>query len=211
MTGYMPTETIGTELTAPFVDNDGQISSQIRQAFADEGSWGNSRLNMRKTGEKYWESVSIFNVLDNTATTTHITVIKEYITTIKRTEFELESAIERTKIANPAKSDFLANMSHELRTPMNAIIGFSETISQEMFGPLGNDRHREYIDDIQSSAHHLLGIINDILDISKIEAGKLELVYYPVDVGLTARSSLELLRPRLENAGVDSSLDFAAD
>ena len=94
---------------------------------------------------------------------------------------------------------------------MNAIIGFSETISQEMFGPLGNDRYREYIDDIQSSAHHLLGIINDILDISKIEAGKLELVYYPVDVGLTARSSLELLRPRLENAGVDSSLDFAAD
>jgi len=211
MTGYMPTETIGTELTALFVDNDGQISSQIRQALADEGSWENSRLNMRKTGEKYWESVSIFNVLDNTDSTTHIAVIKEDITAIKRTEFELESAIERTEIANQAKSDFLANMSHELRTPMNAIIGFSETMSQEMFGPIGSNRYREYIDDIQSSAHHLLGIINDILDISKIEAGKLELENYPFDVGLTARSSLELLHPRLETAGVDASLDFAAD
>jgi len=85
---------------------------------------------------------------------------------------------------------------------MNAIIGFSVTMSQEIFGPLGSNRYREYIDDIQSSAHHLLRIINDILDISKTEAGKLELENYPVDVGLKARSKLELLYPRLETAGV---------
>jgi len=211
MTGYAPEETIGAELTTLFFDNEGQISSQIHQALADRGSWGNSRLNIRKTGEKYWESVTVFNVLDDTDTTTHIAVIKEDITAIKRTEFELESAIERTEIANQAKSAFLANMSHELRTPMNAIIGFSEAIAQEMFGPIGCKRYQEYIGDIQSSAYHLLGIINDILDISKIEAGKLDLEAYPVDVGLTARSSLELLRPRLENAGVKSSMDFAAD
>ena len=94
---------------------------------------------------------------------------------------------------------------------MNAIIGFSDTMAQEMFGPIGCKRYRDYIGDIQSSAYHLLGIINDILDISKIEAGKLDLETYPVDVELTARSSLELLRPRLENAGVELSMDFAVD
>ncbi|MGB0553429.1 MAG: sensor histidine kinase [Alphaproteobacteria bacterium] len=103
---------------------------------------------MRKTGEKYWESVTILNVLDNTDSTTHIAVIKEDITALKRTELELESAIERTEIANQAKSDFFANMSHELLTPMNAITGFSETMSQEMFGPFGSNRYREYIDNI---------------------------------------------------------------
>ena len=84
-------------------------------------------------------------------------------------------------------------------------------MSQEMFGPLGSHRYRKYIDDIQSSAHHLLSIINGILDISKIEAGKLELENYPVDVELMARSSLELFQPRLETAGGYASLDFAAD
>lgn len=77
--------------------------------------------------------------------------------------------------ANRAKSEFLANISHELRTPLNAIIGFSEVMSQEVLGPIGTPRYREYANDIQGSAQHLLRIINDILDISQVEAGRMEL------------------------------------
>lgn len=80
---------------------------------------------------------------------------------------------ERAETANKAKSEFLANMSHELRTPLNAIIGFSELMQQELFGPLGSPRYSEYTNDIHASGNHLLGLINDILDMSKIEAGRL--------------------------------------
>src|SRR5258708_3425241 len=81
----------------------------------------------------------------------------------------------RAEEANQAKSKFLANMSHELRTPLNAIIGFSEIMESSMFGPLGTDRYREYCCDIHQSGQYLLEVINDILDMSKIEAGRIRL------------------------------------
>ena len=98
------------------------------------------------------------------------------ITEICAAERRLLEARRQAEAANHSKSEFLANMSHELRTPLNAIIGFSEIISQELFGPIGNDKYLEYIKDVHSSSLHLLSIINDVLDMSKIEAGKLELV-----------------------------------
>jgi signal transduction histidine kinase len=97
------------------------------------------------------------------------------ITEIKVWERRLMQARSQAETANRSKSDFLANMSHELRTPLNAIIGFSEIISRELFGPIGNQKYREYMTDIHRSSLHLLSIINDVLDMSKIEAGKLEL------------------------------------
>ncbi len=97
------------------------------------------------------------------------------ITEIKVSERKLIQARSQAETANRSKSDFLANMSHELRTPLNAIIGFSEIISQELFGPIGNQKYLEYMIDIHKSSLHLLSIINDVLDMSKIEAGKLEL------------------------------------
>ncbi|WP_284729777.1 sensor histidine kinase, partial [Escherichia coli] len=81
-------------------------------------------------------------------------------------------ATEAAELANRTKTKFLANMSHELRTPLNAIIGFSEIMRQQMFGPLGVERYVEYTNDIQDSGRHLLNVIDDILDISKIEAGR---------------------------------------
>jgi two-component system, cell cycle sensor histidine kinase PleC len=89
---------------------------------------------------------------------------------------------ERAEAANRAKSQFLANMSHELRTPLNAIIGFSELISSNLFGPLGSPRYDEYIGDIHSSGKHLLGVINDILDMSKIEAGQFVMESEEIDL-----------------------------
>ncbi len=89
---------------------------------------------------------------------------------------------ERAEAANRAKSEFLANMSHELRTPLNAIIGFSEVMESALFGPLGSDRYEEYVHDIQSSGNYLLGVINDILDMSKIEAGQFSMEREEIDL-----------------------------
>ena len=125
---------------------------------------------------------------------------------------ELARKYEAEKIraegASQAKSEFLANMSHELRTPLNAINGFSEIMSSEMYGPLGDTRYRDYCRDILSSGQHLLALINDILDMSKIEAGKLTLRFEPLCLEEIAEDALRLVRNRAEAAGLNLILDF---
>src|SRR5471032_2783484 len=103
-----------------------------------------------------------------------------------RKRFEAETA-------NASKTAFLANMSHELRTPLNAILGFSEIIAQECFGPVGNGRYKEYAGDIHSSGAHLLSLINDLLDVAKIEAGKMEIMPNPLDAKRTFDIALKLI------------------
>jgi two-component system cell cycle sensor histidine kinase PleC len=119
-----------------------------------------------------------------------------------------QQASETAESASKAKSEFLANMSHELRTPLNAIIGFSEIMEREMFGPLGHARYKEYANDILSSGQHLLALINDILDMSKIEAGKLTLRPEPLDLIDVIEDILRLIRPRAEAGGLALSVDI---
>lgn len=95
--------------------------------------------------------------------------------------------------ANASKTAFLANMSHELRTPLNAILGFSEIISQECFGPVGSERYRDYAGDIHSSGAHLLSLINDLLDVAKIEAGRMDLAPHALDAARTFDTALKLI------------------
>ena len=104
----------------------------------------------------------------------------------------------RAETANRSKSEFLANMSHELRTPLNAIIGFSEVMEQQFFGPVGNEKYVDYAHDIHQSGQYLLDVISDILDMSKIEAGRVSLVYATEDVGSIIDEAMRIVAPRAE-------------
>ncbi len=118
-------------------------------------------------------------------------------------ELEIKAAQERAESANKAKSRFLANMSHELRTPLNAVIGFTDLMRQRTFGPLGNERYEEYATLIYDSGQLLLDLISDMLDMAKIEAGKLELNFERVDLNGTVEDCVRLLRDRAEDNGLE--------
>ncbi|MCH8196871.1 MAG: hypothetical protein IH904_02205 [Proteobacteria bacterium] len=121
---------------------------------------------------------------------------------------DLLIARDEARAANRTKSEFLANMSHELRTPLNAILGFSELMGNATLGPLGNPKYQEYAKDINDSGQHLLGLIQDILDLSKIEAGKLELDEEDIDVTRAIRSCMVLVKERAKNGGVKLLTDI---
>jgi PAS domain S-box-containing protein len=116
------------------------------------------------------------------------------ITAWKKTEDELIEAKRQAEKASFAKSDFLAKMSHEIRTPLNAIIGFSEVMMEERFGPIGNERYREYLRDIHASGGHLISLLNDLLDLSKIEAGKLELSFVGVNLNDVTQQCVAIMQ-----------------
>jgi signal transduction histidine kinase len=115
---------------------------------------------------------------------------------------ELQRRTQELEVASQHKSEFLANMSHELRTPLNAIIGFSEVLSERMFGEL-TEKQDEYLEDIHASGQHLLSLINDILDLSKIEAGKMELELSDFDLPMTIDNALMLVRERAARRGIE--------
>ena len=119
---------------------------------------------------------------------------------------EIQDKSHQLEVANQHKSEFLANMSHELRTPLNAIIGFSEVLNEEMFGDV-NAKQREYLLDIHSSGHHLLSLINDILDLSKIEAGRMELDLSSFNLAMLLDNTTTLVRERALRQGLTLTLD----
>jgi two-component system cell cycle sensor histidine kinase PleC len=202
------------------------------EAQLEDGSW--LHISERRTKDGGYVSVG-----------TDITRIKEHeqklidndlrlratVIDLKRSQTELErQALEladlaekysqeknRAEEANQTKSKFLANMSHELRTPLNAIIGFSEIMESGMFGTLGSEKYQEYCHDILTSGHYLLEVINDILDMSKIEAGRMKLDLEPLDLSKTLAESLRVVSGRAEDknlmidADIDGTISVVAD
>ena len=128
------------------------------------------------------------------------------ISDLKEREGRIEEARRQAEAASEAKSAFLATMSHELRTPLNAVIGFSEILAGQMFGELGNRRYVEYAQGIQRSGEHLLGVINDVLDLSKHQAGKLDLSLEPVDLTAIVENCMTMMRDQCARAGLDLTI-----
>jgi len=128
-----------------------------------------------------------------------VDVLKKSQTRIMELAENYEQEKIRAEDANQSKSDFLANMSHELRTPLNAINGFSDIMKKEMFGPLGDPRYKEYVSDILFSGQHLLSLINDILDMSKIEAGKMTLNTDLLQINDMIAQVVRIVRGRAED------------
>jgi signal transduction histidine kinase len=133
----------------------------------------------------------------------HIAELEATQKELKSTSEHLSAALEAADAANRTKSQFLATMSHELRTPLNAVIGFAEIIASEIFGPLGSVRYREYAGDIRSSGAHLLSLINDILDLSRLDGGQAQLNDERLDLATLIDETLRMVRQQAEEAELD--------
>ena len=140
--------------------------------------------------------IPIFVNISRMDSTGKLCAVVRDMTSWKNAEEELVKARRQAELANEQKSDFLAHVSHEIRTPLNAIIGFSDVMIEERFGPIDNERYREYLRDINRSGTLVLDLINDLLDLSKIEAGKMELAFEAVDLNQIVSESVALLQPQ---------------
>ena len=150
----------------------------------------------RKDGDIIWASINSHVVRNENDVLLHFEATFNDITQRRTSEQALVAAKEQADYANHSKSEFLANMSHELRTPLNAIIGFSEIIKDELFGKVGNPQYVEYAKDIYDSGELLLSLINDILDMSKIEAGKRDLAESVININRVIQTALRLVASR---------------
>ncbi len=156
----------------------------------------------RLDGSLIWIAENARSICDEGGNVLYYEGTVEDITDRKQAESAMQFALEAAESANRAKSTFLANMSHELRTPLNAIIGFSDVMRLERFGEIKNDKYRAYANDIHTSGAHLLALVNDLLDLSKVEAGKLELDFTAVNVADVVDHSLRLLQEEAARAGI---------
>lgn len=141
-------------------------------------------------------AVPLFMTVGQVSGSDKLAAVFRNLTSWKHTEAELLNAKRQAENASLAKSDFLAKISHEIRTPLNAIIGFSEVMMEERFGPVGNERYKQYLRDIHTSGEHLISLLNDLLDLSKIEAGKLDLDFAALDLNELTQQCVALMQPQ---------------
>ena len=206
MSGYTLEEVLGkTPRIMQGPGTDPASREQIRKALKRWKPVVVELLNYRKDGTPFWVELSIVPVADETGWFTHwvslqrdVTARKETEVMLRRTGEEAERARQDAEDANNAKSEFLSRMSHELRTPLNAILGFGQLLELEEQTP-GN---RESTEQILKAGRHLLELINEVLDISRIETGKMSLSLEPVALAQVARETLDLVRPMAEQYGV---------
>ena len=204
VTGYSAEDAVGQKpslLKSP--DTPREVHEDLWKTILAGNDWSHEIKDVCKDGSDFWASVHISPIRDEFGDISHFAALHENITERKQTEEAMRDAKRAAEMANNAKSELLANMSHELRTPLNAIIGFADTIKHEFFGPLNNPQYEEYVSFIHSSGSHLLELINDILDVSAIEAGRLTLREEEVDIREIFDASLQIVATRAEGEFVE--------
>ena len=204
VTGYSRDEVIGQKpsiLKHP--DTPREVHEDLWNTILNGDEWVNEIQDLCKDGTAFWANAHISPIRDDDGRITHYISLHEDITERKAAEQAMRAARRAAELSNKAKTDLMANMSHELRTPLNAIIGFSETMKHAVFGPLGSVQYQEYADYIHSSGTHLLNLINDILDVSSVDAGKLKLREEPTDVAETCEVAVRIMLPKATDGGVE--------
>jgi len=212
ITGYRPSEVVGkNSRLLQGRDTDRATIDRLRRAIGQRKPISVTIRNYRKDGRTFWNELTVNPVVDDRGQVVQFVGVLTDVTDRVRAEEALKAAKEQAEFASRSKSEFLANMSHELRTPLNAIIGFSEIMKMEMFGEIGQPQYREYAHDIHESGVHLLAIINDILDLSKIEAGKFELHLADLDTEEVVESCLRLIKERAKAGKLTLAATLAPD
>jgi len=200
VTGYTADEVIGKK---PSILKSGihppEFYEQLWQTIASGNRWQGEICNRRKDGSLFWEQVTISPVKNARQEIINYVAVKFDITAKRQYEEQLRKAKEEADAANRAKSEFLANMSHEIRTPMNAILGFTEVLSQK----ITDEQLKSYLDSIKSSGKSLLTLINDVLDLSKIEAGKMKLSREFIDPFVLFKDVEYLFSLRAQEKGLE--------
>ncbi len=194
------------------VNEEIYIDKNARNAFlarvaSTKAALGTETKVLCRDGSKIWISENMRAVKNDEGDILYYEGSIENISSRKRTEDELKEAKIRSDLANRAKSEFLANMSHELRTPLNAIIGFSEIIKNQVFGPIGQSAYHDYANDIHDSGKKLLEVINNILDVSRIEVGERQLNESLVDLQKIIPMCLKLMDPKFETKKLNIAFD----
>ncbi|MCA1908245.1 MAG: response regulator [Magnetospirillum sp.] len=200
-TGYTPDDIVGQK---PSLLRHRELSppaSTLWPTILDGQTWTGMFCNRCKDGSALWVSATISPVVDALGVATHYVAVEEDATSRRVGEEELMQAKQAAEAANLAKSEFLSSMSHELRTPMNAILGFAQLLASAEDGELG-ERQRFYADSILKSGNHLISLVNDILDIARIEAGRLSLSFEPVSLERILAEIKPMIAPMAERRKV---------
>ena len=211
-TGYAAEDVIGKN---PRILASGDTPRDVYRELWDTvlagETWRGDLKDRCKDGTCFWAAVTIAPIHDTAGNLVNFVSSHVDIGDRKAAEDAMQEAVLRTEIANRAKGELLANMSHELRTPLNAIIGFSSMMNEGVYGKMDNPHYEEYSKIITSSAHHLLDIINDILDVSAIEAGKLKLHEEVFSVSEIISSTLHLIEHRADEGDVNVTSQVMSD
>lgn len=219
LTGYTSREVLGQNLR---ILQSGECSREMWRTVLAGDTWRGETKYKRKDGTLFWESATITPVRDSHGNIENLVAVKEDITDRKRMEDEIAGALDRERRASAeleiakkaaegadiAKGKFLANMSHEIRTPMTAILGYSEILEEEGDIDKAPPERIRAISAIRQNGDHLLHIINDILDLSKLDAGMIKMKMTPCNPAEMARNSLDTIRPRVGD-GVSLECDIA--